>query len=181
MTFMHRTGLAGESRAINRDCSNLASSNVMQRGRFEMLYQKYVYRLFHYCVRLVGRRDIAEDIASDRRDIAEDIASEVFLTLYQNLDRIQDRPLSPWLFTVARNKALDYWRHEAVAYALRLLRQSFGGASRERDGSSLARCSSARAESMAARHHIAGGTQPTLHAISFRSPARATQNKRGVV
>jgi len=170
MTFMHRTGLAGESRAINRDCSNLASSNVMQRGRFEMLYQKYVYRLFHYCVRLVGRRDIAEDIAS-----------EVFLTLYQNLDRIQDRPLSPWLFSVARNKALDYWRHEAVAYALRLLRQSFGGASRERDGSSLARCSSARAESMAARHHIAGGTQPTLHAISFRSPARATQNKRGVV
>jgi RNA polymerase sigma-70 factor (ECF subfamily) len=201
-----------------------------------MLYQEYVCRLFRYCVRLVGRPDIAEDIAS-----------EVFLTLYQNLDRIQDRPLSPWLFTVARNKALDYWRHEAVAcrhrqsqperpaysepalpfetvllenrsltaihrlclilryvhglsraeiaqqtglrenqikghlqYALRLLRQSFSGASRERDESSLARCSPARAESLAVRHDATGSAQPMVHAISFRSPSRATQTKKGV-
>jgi len=73
-------------------------------SRIEGLYEKYADTVFRYCLRQVGRRDLAEDIAS-----------EVFLTLYQKLEQVEDHQLPAWLFTVAKNKAVDYWRHEAVA------------------------------------------------------------------
>lgn len=72
-------------------------------SRIEGLYEKYAQAVFRYCFRQVGRRDLAEDIAS-----------EVFLTLYQNLESVGDGQLPAWLFTVAKHKAVDYWRHEAV-------------------------------------------------------------------
>jgi RNA polymerase sigma-70 factor (ECF subfamily) len=73
-------------------------------SRIEGLYERYADTVFRYCLRQVGRRDLAEDIAS-----------EVFLVLYQKLDQVEDHQLPAWLFTVAKNKAVDYWRHEAVA------------------------------------------------------------------
>jgi RNA polymerase sigma-70 factor, ECF subfamily len=80
------------------------SSDVYQMSRIEGLYEKYGDAVFRYCLRQVGRRDLAEDIAS-----------EVFLTLFQRLEEVQDDQLPAWLFTVAKNKAVDYWRHQAVA------------------------------------------------------------------
>ena len=56
---------------------------------FDDAYAKHADAVFRYALRLVGRRDVAEDIASD-----------TFLTLHRN--------------RVARNKALDYWRHAKV-------------------------------------------------------------------
>ena len=73
-------------------------------SRFEGLYEKYLDAVFRYSLRQVGRRDLAEDITS-----------EVFLRLYQNLERVEDEQLPAWLLRVARNKAVDHWRHEAVA------------------------------------------------------------------
>ncbi|HET6176249.1 MAG TPA: sigma-70 family RNA polymerase sigma factor [Candidatus Sulfotelmatobacter sp.] len=73
-------------------------------SRFERLYEKYANVLFRYCIHQAGRRDVAEDLAS-----------EVFLTLYQKIEEIQDEQLPSWLFAVAKNKAVDYWRHEEVA------------------------------------------------------------------
>jgi RNA polymerase sigma-70 factor, ECF subfamily len=72
-------------------------------SRIEELYAKYADTVFRYCLRQVGRRDLAEDIAS-----------EVFLTLCQRLEQIRDEQLPAWLFSVAKNKAIDYWRHQAV-------------------------------------------------------------------
>lgn len=73
-------------------------------SRIEGLYEKYADMVFRYCLRQLGRRDLAEDITS-----------EVFLVLHQKLEQVQDHQLPAWLFTVAKNKAVDYWRHEAVA------------------------------------------------------------------
>lgn len=73
-------------------------------SRIERLYERYADAVFRYCLRQVGRRDLAEDITS-----------EVFLTLQQKLEEVNDEQFPAWLFTVAKNKAVDYWRHEAVA------------------------------------------------------------------
>ena len=73
-------------------------------SRFESLYNKYANVLFRYCLRQVAQRDVAEDITS-----------EVFLTLYQRLEEVTDSQIPAWLFTVAKNKSVDYWRHQKVA------------------------------------------------------------------
>lgn len=43
--------------------------------------------------------------------VADDLAQEVFLAAFQNIDRLQEnRSFRSWLFTVARNKAVDHLR-----------------------------------------------------------------------
>jgi RNA polymerase sigma-70 factor (ECF subfamily) len=56
-----------------------------------------------YALRTVGNRELAEDITS-----------EAFLELYRNLDTIDPARLPAWLFRVARNRAVDHWRKQAV-------------------------------------------------------------------
>jgi RNA polymerase sigma-70 factor (ECF subfamily) len=70
---------------------------------FDEAYAKHVDGVFRYALRLVGRRDVAEDITSD-----------TFLTLHRNMAGIDFSQLPGWLFAVARNKALDYWRRAKV-------------------------------------------------------------------
>jgi len=104
MSIMRFASQTGEWQAERTDYCGLPYSDVIQMSRFEGLYEKYVSAVFLYCLRQVGRRDLAEDIAS-----------EVFLTLYQKLEQVEDQHLPAWPFTVAKNKTVDYWRHEAVA------------------------------------------------------------------
>ena len=70
---------------------------------FDDAYAKHADAVFRYALRLVARRDVAEDIVSD-----------TFLTLHRNRDSIDFSQLPGWLFAVARNKALDYWRRSKV-------------------------------------------------------------------
>jgi RNA polymerase sigma-70 factor (ECF subfamily) len=72
-------------------------------AEFEGLYRQYVDVVFRYATRLVGRRDVAEDITA-----------EVFLALYRHPDAIGVDQFPAWLFTVAKRKAIDFWRHEEV-------------------------------------------------------------------
>jgi RNA polymerase sigma-70 factor (ECF subfamily) len=72
-------------------------------SEFEELYANYAAAVFRYALKCVGRRDVAEDITSD-----------VFLMLYRNLSRVDAGRLPGWLFTVARNRAADYWRRVDV-------------------------------------------------------------------
>jgi RNA polymerase sigma-70 factor (ECF subfamily) len=71
--------------------------------RFEELYKKHAAVVFRYARSCV-----------DRREIAEEIVSEVFLTLYQSLDRVDDGQLPAWLLTVTKRRAADYWRRYFV-------------------------------------------------------------------
>ena len=68
-------------------------------GEFDDIYGKYAAAVFRYSWKCVGRRDVAEDITS-----------EVFLTLHRNMANIDGGQLPGWLFAVAKNRAVDYWR-----------------------------------------------------------------------
>lgn len=70
---------------------------------FEDIYERHADGVFRFTLRLVGRRDVAEDITS-----------EAFLKLFLHRDRLDADRLPGWLFTVARNQAMDYWRRCAV-------------------------------------------------------------------
>ena len=70
------------------------------RERFEDLVERYQGRLVNYLNRLV--RDIDE---------AHDLAQEVFVRVYQALDRFDPQyRFSTWLFRVAQNAAIDVIR-----------------------------------------------------------------------
>ncbi len=72
-------------------------------SEFEAIYCTHAEAVLRYALRLVGRRELAEDIAS-----------EVFLEFYRNRASIGGERMPAWLFTVARNRAVDYWRKQAT-------------------------------------------------------------------
>jgi RNA polymerase sigma-70 factor (ECF subfamily) len=75
----------------------------MQMSDFESTYREFVDSVFRYTLRSVGNRELAEDITS-----------EVFLELYRKRDSLDAAKLPAWLFTVARNRSVDYWRKSAI-------------------------------------------------------------------
>ena len=68
---------------------------------FEELYRIHHATVFRAAVQAVGRRDVGEEIAA-----------ETFLELHRRFGRIDTDRLPGWLITVARNRAVDYWRRE---------------------------------------------------------------------
>ncbi len=69
---------------------------------FESVYRTHVDAVFRYALRLVGNRELAEDITS-----------EAFVELFHHWSEVELDRLPGWLLTVARNRALDYWRKTA--------------------------------------------------------------------
>jgi RNA polymerase sigma-70 factor (ECF subfamily) len=67
----------------------------------EMLYDRYGRPVYALVLRISRQPASAEEIVQD-----------VFLQVWRNADRYQNSrgPLGPWLFTVARNRALDFLR-----------------------------------------------------------------------
>lgn len=72
-------------------------------GDFEDIYSRHAGAVLRYAWRLVGRREIAEELAAD-----------AFLSLYEHMATIDVAQLPAWLFTAVRNRAIDYWRRHAV-------------------------------------------------------------------
>lgn len=75
---------------------------------FDAVYRQHLAAVFRYAVRVVGRRDVAEEITSD-----------AFVTLYKTFETIDTTQLPGWLFTVVRNRATDYWRRTVVEQRFR--------------------------------------------------------------
>lgn len=70
------------------------------RERFELLVERYQTRLVNYLYRMV--RNLEE---------AHDLTQEVFIRVYQALDRYDSQyRFSTWLFRVAQNAAIDVIR-----------------------------------------------------------------------
>lgn len=76
---------------------------------FAQLYDAYVERVYRYvCFR------VADDT------LAEDLTSQVFLKAWEHLDRYQPggSPFLAWLYTIARNQVIDYYRTRKESVAL---------------------------------------------------------------
>jgi len=71
---------------------------------FDAVYEKLRARVFSFVLRLVGRREPAEDLTQ-----------EVWLRLAGHAASLRaDTRLAPWLFTVAHNLCMSYWRARGV-------------------------------------------------------------------
>src|SRR6516164_1008821 len=75
----------------------------MQMADFEATYRTHVEAVFRYALKVARSRELAEDITS-----------EAFLELYRNWGSVDLSRLPAWLLTVAKNRAVDYWRKSAV-------------------------------------------------------------------
>ena len=69
----------------------------------EKVYRDYVGPVFRYVLSLTRNRLLAEDVTGD-----------VFLALLRHRESLEDSRLPAWLFTVAKNRVLDYWRRKAM-------------------------------------------------------------------
>jgi RNA polymerase sigma-70 factor (ECF subfamily) len=68
-----------------------------------LLVNRYSPRLHRYLTRMVGRPEQAEDRLQD-----------TWLRVMEKLDSFRaDRPFAPWLYAVARNRAIDILRRQA--------------------------------------------------------------------
>lgn len=75
----------------------------MDESEFEAVYRRHAGAVLRFATRATGRRDVAEEVTS-----------EAFLALYRHLREIDPGQLPAWLFTVARNRATDYWRRASL-------------------------------------------------------------------
>jgi RNA polymerase sigma-70 factor, ECF subfamily len=78
-------------------------ARILQRdsGALETIYDRYARPVYSLVLR------ISQNPAS-----AEEIVQDVFMQLWRSADQFQSSrgPLEPWLFTMARNRALDFLR-----------------------------------------------------------------------
>jgi len=80
---------------------------------FDDVYRRHLSIVLRTAARVVGRRDVAEEITAD-----------AFLELYRQFDRIDLDRLPGWLLTVVRNRGIDYWRKQQTERLLSQAAQS---------------------------------------------------------
>lgn len=68
---------------------------------FAKLYDHYIPKIYRFVF-----------VKTNHKQEAEDLTHEVFLSAWQNLGRYRHKgfPFSSWLYQVARNKVIDYYR-----------------------------------------------------------------------
>lgn len=82
---------------------------------FAMLYDAYVDRIYRYIYFRVS-----DDV------VTEDLTSQVFLKAWESLDRYTagSSPYLAWLYTIARNLVIDYYRTKKATVNLDEVSQS---------------------------------------------------------
>ena len=90
---------------ITSSASDKELVQLARRGQSDaitLLVERYSPRLHRYLIRLAGSATLAEDLLQD-----------TWLRVMERLDSFRsDRPFAPWLFTVARNRAIDVLRKQ---------------------------------------------------------------------
>ena len=77
----------------------------MQQPSLEEIYNTYYKKIYSFVMRKISDVDITEDLVSD-----------IFLKVAANLDRFDPNKacISTWLYTIANNTVLDYYRTRKV-------------------------------------------------------------------
>ena len=78
----------------------IEKASRMDEEAFTRVYQEYTAPIFHFF--FLRLRD---------RTLAEDLAQIVFLKAWENIRQLQEvEKILAWLFKIARNTLIDYWR-----------------------------------------------------------------------
>ncbi|MBI4909295.1 MAG: sigma-70 family RNA polymerase sigma factor [Acidobacteria bacterium] len=75
----------------------------LQDEAFRAAYDRHASEILRYAIRCTGRRDIAEELAS-----------EAFLKMYVHRQHVDFNRAGAWLTAAVKNMAIDYWRRMEV-------------------------------------------------------------------
>lgn len=86
---------------IDGDIQNIKSAINGEASAFGLLYDKYQPQIYRFIYLKVSHREEAEDLCH-----------QVFLSAWQNMGSYEFKgfPFSTWLYSIARNKVIDYYR-----------------------------------------------------------------------
>ena len=76
---------------------------------FSMLYKQYLPQIYRFIFLKTGEKELSEDLTS-----------QVFLQAWRNIRkfRIRNNPFSSWLYQIARNLVIDFYRKNKNIYSL---------------------------------------------------------------
>jgi RNA polymerase sigma-70 factor (ECF subfamily) len=82
----------------SNDMDLVIRARTGDQAAFTQIYERYAPGIYRYIYCRVGEVELAEDLRS-----------EVFLRLFEGLDRYEDRgwPLSAWLYRIAHDRTID--------------------------------------------------------------------------
>ena len=80
------------------------NTSRLSKEKFETVYRAYYSRLFYYCFQFI----------SDEEEASKDIINDVFEKLWTQRHELKEETLSTFLYTLVRNKCLDYIKHKKV-------------------------------------------------------------------
>ncbi len=95
-------GFKGNINKSNMQYDIESASKELSNGSveaFNFLYERYQNKVYCFCVRMLGNRDIAKDAYQD-----------IFLKVYDKRNEFKGDNFSAWLFTIARNTCLNIIR-----------------------------------------------------------------------
>lgn len=73
-------------------------------GALATLFERHHARLYRYCLRMTGNRQVSEDLVQD-----------VFMKMLKYKSNFRnDSAFQPWMFGIARNACVAHWRRASV-------------------------------------------------------------------
>lgn len=82
------------------DVTLFEQARAQHPAAFRRLFEQYKTPVYNFVVRMIGRREDAEDVVQ-----------EVFVKLYRKLGTLREpKFFTTWLFSIAKNEAINYAR-----------------------------------------------------------------------
>lgn len=75
----------------------------LSKEGFEEVYKTYYSRLYYYCFQFIADEEVSKDLVND-----------VFEKLWLQRDELKADTLSSYLYTLIRNRCIDYMRHKKI-------------------------------------------------------------------
>ncbi len=86
---------------VKKEAELLAAAKLGDAEAFGVLYDTYIKRIYDFIF-----------YKTLNVELAEDITSTVFVKAWQNLSQFKSGSLVAWLYTIARNAVVDYYRRD---------------------------------------------------------------------
>lgn len=86
---------------VKNETELISAAKLGDAEAFGVLYDTYIKKIYDYIF-----------YKTLNVEVAEDITSTVFVKAWQNLGQFKDGSLVAWLYTIARNAVIDYYRRD---------------------------------------------------------------------